>query len=284
MFPVGGGTLAAAHFEVQVPGTNEHEVLSWELAEQLVKADIARAGILGAPPASSAPITESPSFRTINPLVYDGLPDGLKTLVGGPDVAGPEGVPIANDGSATILTFARGVEGERIAAKRTFVLDFDQTIPKPFCVQGPLDYLYVQGPIHFRQQVVVSGSGNYVTHFDAVGGLDLTPVNPITGEVVGETMRARVAEHDRSVVTDQTTLVSKLMLQLILPARDPASGRLRGELLARAGSLESRHDRQDHLRLVSPCVPRTAQRLRSDASASDLTGPGRCVQDEKAYG
>lgn len=238
LFPSDGGTIAAAHFEVQIQGTNEHEVLSWEVAEQLVKADIARAGILGAPPASSASITEAPSFRTINPLVYNGLPDGLKTLAGGPDVAGPEGVPIANDGSATILTFAGEVEGERTVAKRTFVLDFDQTIPKPFCMQGPLDYLHVQGPIHFRQQVVVSAGGNYATHFDAVGRLDLTPINPITGEVAGETMKARVAEHDRSVVTDQVTLVSKLVLQLILPASDPASGRLQASFTLGPGGAD----------------------------------------------
>lgn len=234
LFPVGGGTVGAAHFEVLISGTNEHEVLSWELAEQLVMADIVRAGILGAPPASSDPINEAPSFRTINPLVYDGLPPELKALAG--NLPGSGGVGIANDGSATILTFAGEVDGERTVAKRTFVLDFDQTIPKPFCMQGPLDYLHVQGPIQFRQQVVVSGSGNYVTHFHAVGGLELTPVNPITGEVTGETLKARVAEHDRSVVTDQVTLVSTLVLQLILPASDPASGRLQASVTLGPGA------------------------------------------------
>lgn len=229
MFPAGDGTVANAHFEVQIPGTNGHEVLSWELAQQLVTVDLARSGVLAAPPSLSAAITPVPSFRAINPLVYNGLPDALKTLAGGPAMA-LEPVPLVNDGAATILPFAGPVDGERTVARREFVLQFDQTIPKPFCVQGPLDYLHVVGPIDFRQQVVVSGSGNFITHFHAHGSLELTPVNPLTGEVTGEALRALVAEHDRGVVTDAVTLVSTFQIQLILPKNGPAGGRLQGTL------------------------------------------------------
>ncbi len=37
-------------------------------------------------------------------------------------------------------------------------------------------------------------------------------------------------EHDRSVVTDNVTLVSTLQLQVIMPVRDLASGSLRATL------------------------------------------------------
>ncbi|MCX5737031.1 MAG: hypothetical protein NTZ61_00755, partial [Proteobacteria bacterium] len=39
-------TLGAAHFEVLIPGTADHQVLSWELAKQVVVADLMRAGLL----------------------------------------------------------------------------------------------------------------------------------------------------------------------------------------------------------------------------------------------
>jgi hypothetical protein len=235
MFPVGNGTIANTHFEVQITGTNEHEVLSWELPQQLVTADMVRSGVLSGPPTPSGVITQAPTFRAINPLVYNGLPAALKTLIGGPATAGPDGVPLVNDGSASILTFAGPVKGERTVAKREFVLHFDQTIPKPFCTQGPFDYLYVKGPIEFRQQVVVSANGNFISHFHASGGLDLIPVDPATG-ATGEPMMARVTEHDRSVVTDNVTLVSTFALQLILPGSDPAGGRLRTTLTLGPGS------------------------------------------------
>lgn len=245
-FPTGDWTIANAHFEVQITGTNEHEVLSWELAEQLVAADLVRAGVLESPPAPSAVITPAPTYREINPLVYNGLPAQLKALIAGPDVA-VDPVPIANDGHATILAFEGSVTGERSVARREFVLEFDQTIPKPFCVQGPFDYLSVSGPIYFSQSVVVSGSGNFMSRFHARGGLELTPINPLTGEVTGETLMARVAEQDRSVVTDAVTLASSLQLQLILPVRDPASGSLRATLHVGPGG-------SDHATLEISCA------------------------------
>jgi hypothetical protein len=224
LFPAGSWVLGNAHFEVNVPGTNEHEVLDWELAQQLLTVDLMRAGVLGAPPTASDVITPTPSFGDINPLVYNGLPDALKALVGGPPTA-TEPVPVANDGRAGIFAFAGPVAGERTVVRREFVLEFDQTIPKPFCEQGPLDWLAVRGPIRFTQHVVVTKSGNFSSRFHARGRLEVTPVNPLTGEVTGETLDAQVMEHDKSVVTDRVTLVSSVLLQMLLPGGKPGAGR-----------------------------------------------------------
>ena len=228
LFPAGTWTTANGHFEVQVQGTNAHEVLSWELAEQLVTVDFVRSGLLASAPAPTAVITPAPTYRAINPLVYNGLPAALKGLIGGPPSSAVP-VPIANDGRAILLRLAGEVRGERAVARREFILNFNQIIPKPFCVQGPLDYLRVTGPIDFSQQVVVSGSGGFMSRFHARGELELTPINPLTG-VTGDPLRARVTEHDRSVVTDNVTLVSTLQIQMILPANSPASGSLRATL------------------------------------------------------
>lgn len=224
LFQLGEWALGGAHFEVQIPGTNEHEVLSWELAEALVAADLARAGALTAAPGLTGAITPAPSYRAINPLVYNGLPPSLKALTGGPDVAS-DPVPLGNDGRAQVLAVARtGPDGPEVY-RDAFTLEFDQTIPKPFCMQSPLDWLVVHGPIEFRQQVVESASGALISHFQARGALTLTPINPLTG-ATGDPLEARVNEQHRSVVTDRLTRVSSLRLQLILPGSRPESGRL----------------------------------------------------------
>jgi hypothetical protein len=110
-FDVGGATVGGAPFEVYIPGTLEHQTISWELAEQVV------------------------------------------------------------------------------VAHRRFVEPFDQVIPQPFCGPGPGAFLYVKGPVTLDQRVVFTPSGNYLSSFHAVGHLDVTPVDPVTGQPIGATLR-----------------------------------------------------------------------------------------------
>lgn len=124
------------------------------------------------------------------------------------------------------------------------MLDFDQTIPKPFCIQSPLDWLIVKGPIDFDQQVVVSGSGNFVSRFHAKGRLELIPVNVLTRET-DESLEARVMEQDHNVVTDRVTLVSTLQMQVIF-GNGPDSGRLMATLNVGPGA-------SDHAGLEITC-------------------------------
>lgn len=246
LFQLGDWTVGGAHFEVQIPGTNEHEVLSWEVAEALVAADVIRAGVLAEAPSLTQAITDAPTYRSINPLVYNGLPLALKDLTGGPLEPVAEPVPLGNDGRATVLAFTGPVEGQRAVSRREFVLEFDQVIPKPFCVQGPGEYLAVQGPIRFSQQVVEARNGNLRSKFQARGRLSLTPVNPLTGKPVGEPMEAQVLEQHRSVVTDHVTLTSSLQMQMILPISDAGGGRLMATLEVGPGS-------SDHGRVALSC-------------------------------
>ena len=182
LFPAGSITLANAHYEVMIPGTTDHEVLSWEIAEQLVTYDLARSGLLAARPAPVGPINPAPTYRTVRPQVYAMLPPSLQALIGVP--GNPLG--IRTDGRATALTLsATAVEAPRVE-REVITLQFGQLIPKPFCSGGPLDWVYVSGPIRLQQQVVSSESGNVISNFTALGHLDVTPVNPITREVVGE--------------------------------------------------------------------------------------------------
>jgi hypothetical protein len=103
LFPAGEWTMANAHAEVVIPGTNHHEVLTWEAAEKFVMMEMARSGLLVASPAESGIINEAGSFGTIRPLVYNGLPGALRLLSGGPAENVTEPVPVRTDGKATIL-------------------------------------------------------------------------------------------------------------------------------------------------------------------------------------
>ena len=221
MFSAGTSTIANVHFEVIVPGTNQHEVLSWELAEQLIKVDFVRSGLVSSI-TQTQQINPAPTFRTINPLIYNSLPASLRALIGGPG--------IATDGRATVINLARTPEAERMVAKREFVITFNQIIPKPFCSTGPFDYLLVQGPITVEQTVMVTPSGNYMSHYRATGTLDLTPVNPLTRQPVGETYSARVKDIYRNLITDHVTLTSELQLQALMPPSAPFSGSLHASL------------------------------------------------------
>ncbi len=229
LFNIGDWTLGNAHFEVLIPGTTDHQVLNWELAEQLVVADFIRSGLLdpGAPFVQTDAINPSP-FREIPAVIYNGLPEELKALIGGPAGTVSAPVPIGTDGKATILNLAQSLDGQPVVAKQDFVVQFDQVIPKPFCADGPADFIYVKGPVTFRQQVVLTSSGNYYSEFQALGHLDLTPVDPSTNPPTprGETYRAVVEEHHKSMVTENVTLASSFQLREEIPPAGPFRGRL----------------------------------------------------------
>jgi hypothetical protein len=202
LFRQGAFTLAGAHFEVLIPGTTDHEVLSWEFPQQLVAADLVRSGLLGAPPASTAVITPVPAYRAIRPEVFNGVPAALRAALGLPTTPQTSPVPIPNDGRATVLHMGAAAAVEVGVAERVFVHAFDQTIPRPFCASGPLDYLEVQGPIEMRHRVEVDEEGAYHARFTARGVLRVTPVDPGTGEATGPSFDARIRERHASSLTE----------------------------------------------------------------------------------
>ena len=225
LFEAGDYTVAGVHFELLIPNTTEHQVLSWELAERLVVADFVRSGLLAAPPSITGGINPAP-WKTIPVQIYNGLPIPLRVAIGGPidNVMTP--VPRGSDGRATILQLGRSVTATATIDRQDFVVNFNQIIPKPFCASGTHDYVLVQGPVDFRQQVVVTPSGNYHSQFHAQGRLVLTPVNPLTGQM-GESYEAAVNEWHHGMMTDNRTLAAQLQMQILLPSSASVGGRLK---------------------------------------------------------
>lgn len=180
----GQWTLGGAHFEVRIPGTADHQVLSWEAAEQIVVADLVRSGLLdpGAPAVPSGPINAAPSFRTIPAIIYNGLPPELIALIGGPPPPVDYDVPLVSDGQGTVLNLAGRAPLVPGSWTQTASMEYGQLVPKPFCSTSPWDYLYVSGPITFHLTVTLSSRGEYCYHSDYAGTLTATPMDVTSGE------------------------------------------------------------------------------------------------------
>jgi hypothetical protein len=215
LFQAGDWTLGNAHFETVIPGTHEHEVLNWELAEQFVTADLARAGVLVAPPSATQPINPRPFFRTINPLLYWHAQLVPLHPVINAVVLDPQTIGIRTDGHATVLTLGDAVRGSTGHTRQELVIAFDQIIPRPFC--GPGEYLYVQGPLELRQDVTVTASGVLTREFHARGELMATPINPVTRQPLGPPAVATISGLYKGMASARLHSTSSLLIQSLLP-------------------------------------------------------------------
>ncbi len=226
LFKVGSWTLGNAHLDVLIPGTTDHQVVSWEVAEQFVIADFMRSGLLDPtmPMIPTDQINASP-FRTIPAIIYNGMLVELRGLIGGPLGNVTEDVPIGTDGHAMILNLANKVP--RVVEVRTqdFVINFNQAIPKPFCSSGPADYLYVTGPVHLVQTARLSRSGNYEVTFSASGELSATPIDPTTGQPTGEVLKASVRERHDGMLNSRSFSASSSKYQKLGKPGQAGSGR-----------------------------------------------------------
>lgn len=223
LFRIGDYTVANAHLDLQIPGTADHQVISWEAAEQFVMVDLIRTGLLGAEPQPSGMINP-PNFKTIPSVIYNMLPVELKGLIGGPLGDVTEDVPIGSDGQATVFYLAGSVPYVTEIREQNFIITYDQTIPKPFCESSEYDYLYVNGDVTLYQTTEMNEDGTFRMKFQADGVISATPVNPLTGEIIGETMEVVVKENHRSYINDTDFSASSLLFQKLLPTADPNSG------------------------------------------------------------
>ena len=231
--------------EFLIPGTATHQVLSWEVAEQFVTFDLYRAGVGG--PIGEAVINDAPAFRTIEAQIVAVLASDpalalLLAIACPPGVTlpwacdGSDEVGILTDGRATILGLEDEIAGEPGSFHRRSTVQFDQTIPKPFCVDAAFPVVDVSGPIEFREHWVLTPSNNYLVHFEARGKLSLTPVDPTTG-ATGDTYAARVREEHRAMLTDHQNQVAQVLMQVELPPRSPFRGRLVMEFTVGPGGM-----------------------------------------------
>jgi hypothetical protein len=221
LFPAGAWTAGNAHFEVLIDGTAEHQVLSWELAEQLVTADLVRTGI-AAPTGSAGGINDAPWFRLIRNEVFDALPPDLQALA----VPVGDDHGIATDGAATVFTVFGAAPLIPGTASQTLVITFGQTIEKPFCADH-VPYVYVSGPVTLTQTDVLGMGGEYRRDFAADGVLSVTPIDLVTGQPdFSRTYQASVRERHQAKFWDGMLAVASRVLQVEHPQTGPDRGRV----------------------------------------------------------
>jgi hypothetical protein len=227
-FDAGDAVAAAVHLDLLIPGTPEHQVISWELPEQLVMVDLLRSGLLAAPP-SFAVVSPAGGVQAIPKVIYDGIPDPLKVAVGFPP--GPTAqpaVPVPSDGVATLLDIGTRAPVSAGVAEYDLVVPFDQVIPRPFCSQGPTDFVLVQGSVGLGVRTSVSDTGELETHNTLRGDLQVTPIDITTGQPSGQTFPAQISAMDNTGVEPTGTRVNALVQRKALP---PGVGFLSAHLL-----------------------------------------------------
>jgi hypothetical protein len=227
LFKQGEWTVANAHFDLLIPGTTDHQVISWELAKQFVIADFMRSGLLDEdiPMIPTASITSSP-FRTIPSDIYNVLPVELRALIGGPLGDVTSDVGIQNSGQAMILNLAGSVSREYAETVQDFIIDFDQVIPKPFCDETHSTYLYAKGTVHLYQRAALTPAGVYQVNFQATGTLTVVPVNPLNRQPIGEPLEAQVWERHSALLDDNRVSASSDRRQQLGTLEDPGGGSL----------------------------------------------------------
>jgi hypothetical protein len=224
-----GWTLGSAEFEVMIPGTADHQVLHWELAEQLVVADLVRSGLLDptTPMLPTGPINQAGGFGEIPPEIYNMLPPELTEIVGtAAPVAAP--VPIPTDGEGTILNLTQVaplISGE---FTNSITIDYDQFVPRPYCSTGPYDYLYVNGPVRFDLWVNVDEHGTYQYRSTYDGTLGAVPVDVMTGQPIGPQFSADVGDRQLGLMSTHGAYVSTRIRRL---TREPGGHQVKFEKL-----------------------------------------------------
>lgn len=236
LFKIGLWTVGNAHFEMLIPGTADHEVLSWERAEELVTADLYRSGLLDetVPQGLSQYIDQSP-FRQIPDYIYNELPVEIRGYIEGPlgDIGEGETVPVVTDGIIPIFNLVS--KAPRVAEVRVqdFTIEYGQYIPKPFCGSSPEEIVYVEGPVNLYQETELTGDGYYRVAFRAEGELTVAPIYP-----PGEPLTAVVKEHHDGWMNDYNASASSLLHQNIVPASDPNAGSLLKRLRVSSNGLD----------------------------------------------
>jgi hypothetical protein len=221
LFRVGDHTQGAAHFEILIPGTAEHEVLSWDFAGQLVLHDVARTGTLAAAP-SAVGLVPAGSFRAVRRPVFDALvAGGLGPLLAALGLTAPAtgDVPIPTSGQAAVLATSIDFEPGKSKLEASTDVTYDVVVPRPFCATGPLDLVRIQGPLHFAQSVHTNRSGKYEKRYLIGGTLQVTPVrptSPTTFEPTGDPVDACISETHRAILTDHHGQVTEHASQVQL--------------------------------------------------------------------
>ena len=147
-------------------------------------------------------ISATPSHHEIPEQIYNGVPDEIKILCGLPPGPATEPVPIPTDGKATILFVTGSAPIEPGTKTETYVMTYDQMVPKPFCNSGPLDFVYLDGAVAIEKTVRVDISGRYQYASSISGKLTVVPMDVLQSPPTpsGEPYSAIISDEQRGIL------------------------------------------------------------------------------------
>jgi hypothetical protein len=222
LFRIGAHTLGGAHFELLIPGTAEHEALSWDLARELVAYDLGpgRAGAVIVPPELVGLIPGG-YFRAVRRPIYDGLtgpssPPGLmyflETVLRLVPPDATSDVPIPTSGEARAFITDIEFAPARTHEVTTTQVDYGVDVPKPFCATGPGDFVHLGGRLQFTLSVSTLPSGHYERTHTIGGTLRVTPLGPGAGPAAD----ASIFELHRAWIGDRRAQATEQAQQSLL--------------------------------------------------------------------
>jgi hypothetical protein len=228
LYRQGDVTLGAAHFEILIPGTAQHEVLSWDAARDFVTAEMLRTGLLTPPTPYPVAVQTPGTFRAVLRQVYDALyydptGQGQAVLAGlglvppPPDPAAD--VPIPTNGVAMVFSAHIILESGWSTTRSAVEVDYNVVTPRPFCATGPLDLVHLAGPVRLTNVVHTSPWGTYHRRHRISGTLMVTPVMPDGAggyTPTGPPVPAIVREDHRAVLSDWYGQLMQAVSQTLL--------------------------------------------------------------------
>ena len=229
LFPAGKWVVAGVHFDLLIPGTSQHRVISWELAEQLLTADFIRSGLVDpATGIAHVPLgVPGPAGNVIEAQLYGGVPASLKQYLG-VDSDGSGNYVALSDGMATVLNVTTRTPVVADLTESSFRIEFGQMIPRPFCATGPTDYVQVTGPMDISTRVQVNKRGEMQSHKVVRATLEVTPIDVSTGQPTGPAFRAHISQIDETSINNGGVRVNASFVEQALP---PGVGYLRRQLV-----------------------------------------------------
>jgi hypothetical protein len=215
LFRIGKDTIGGVHLDFLIPGTAEHETLSWDFPRSFVLHDMGRTGAVVASVEPVAMI-DAGTFRAVRRPIYEALvAHGAGTLLGMLGLVAPANptadVPIPTDGHALAFVTAIDFAPARTHVVTTTQVTYDIVVPKPFCAAGPADYVRLKGPLQFLQSVSTEPSGLYERTYSFGGTLRVTPVG-----APGQALDASIFEIHRARLDDRRGEVTWDLQQSLL--------------------------------------------------------------------
>ena len=215
LFDIGEAILVGAHFEVQIPGTDQHQVLSYALAESMVLNDLIQTGLVD---LAGITLTEviTTSTQNVRAIIYNELPAALQELVTGTAGDVSADFPVPNgDGKVTVVPLAH-YGGAGTGSYQAFTIEYGQWVDKPFC-QAPGEFVYVGGPVRVAMTVTIASDGRLERYMRAQGRLSITTP---TGLEYG----ANVTQDQQAWATGTAHWVQTKLHQVLVPGNGADRG------------------------------------------------------------